>query len=276
MRKNIKQVLSSSIIILSVMFGFVVYAEETKTSEQPVACTMDAKICPDGTSVGRSLPNCEFVCPGENTPRDINTNKNKIAERKVQLEQIIQSIKEKRTLFKLNMEVSKEQAKLKIEEMKTSLRLNLSKIKDEGKKISIEKIVSLVQSINTKTTDIFSKKIDQIENVLISIESRISKAEDKGLDVSSVKIEVTKSEQAIEEVRGFISIQSEKVYEVSITSESTLKTEMKNLRDSFSKDIKALISEVKFVRETVKNTATMLAQIPKIDEVETNNNIVNN
>jgi len=31
-----------------------------------VACTMEAKICPDGTAVGRSGPNCEFApCPGE-------------------------------------------------------------------------------------------------------------------------------------------------------------------------------------------------------------------
>ena len=29
-----------------------------------VACTMEAKICPDGTAVGRSGPNCEFTpCP---------------------------------------------------------------------------------------------------------------------------------------------------------------------------------------------------------------------
>ncbi len=30
----------------------------------PVACTMDAKICPDGSAVGRTAPNCEFAaCP---------------------------------------------------------------------------------------------------------------------------------------------------------------------------------------------------------------------
>ena len=29
-----------------------------------VMCTMDAKLCPDGSSVGRSGPNCEFApCP---------------------------------------------------------------------------------------------------------------------------------------------------------------------------------------------------------------------
>jgi len=30
-----------------------------------IACTMEAKLCPDGTAVGRSGPNCEFTpCPG--------------------------------------------------------------------------------------------------------------------------------------------------------------------------------------------------------------------
>ena len=30
---------------------------------EPVACTMDALQCSDGSYVGRSGPNCEFVCP---------------------------------------------------------------------------------------------------------------------------------------------------------------------------------------------------------------------
>lgn len=36
----------------------------TSTTPQPVACTMEAKICPDGSAVGRSGPRCEFTpCP---------------------------------------------------------------------------------------------------------------------------------------------------------------------------------------------------------------------
>lgn len=35
-----------------------------------VVCTMDAKLCPDGSSVGRTGPNCEFAaCPaGQDAP----------------------------------------------------------------------------------------------------------------------------------------------------------------------------------------------------------------
>jgi hypothetical protein len=33
-----------------------------------VVCTMDAKLCPDGSYVGRIPPNCEFAaCPGSTT-----------------------------------------------------------------------------------------------------------------------------------------------------------------------------------------------------------------
>lgn len=35
-------------------------------SADPKACTQEAKICPDGSAVGRTGPNCEFApCPGE-------------------------------------------------------------------------------------------------------------------------------------------------------------------------------------------------------------------
>lgn len=34
--------------------------------DENIACTMDAKLCPDGSYVGRIPPTCEFApCPGE-------------------------------------------------------------------------------------------------------------------------------------------------------------------------------------------------------------------
>gem|GEM_PF-1705763 len=40
-----------------------------------VACTEEAKLCPDGSSVGRTGPNCAFAnCPAANTNTAVNTN----------------------------------------------------------------------------------------------------------------------------------------------------------------------------------------------------------
>lgn len=44
---------------------------EEETDDDFVACTMDAMQCPDGSFVGRSGPNCEFVCPSEPAPAGI-------------------------------------------------------------------------------------------------------------------------------------------------------------------------------------------------------------
>ena len=47
------------LIIFSIAFLF-------GCEQKPVACTEDARVCPDGSSVGRVAPDCEFEpCPGE-------------------------------------------------------------------------------------------------------------------------------------------------------------------------------------------------------------------
>ena len=46
------------------MFSHASYTPPVASSTDPVACTMEAKLCPDGSYVGRSGPNCEFAaCP---------------------------------------------------------------------------------------------------------------------------------------------------------------------------------------------------------------------
>jgi hypothetical protein len=53
-------------IIGVVIMGAVYFAYTSRTPHDNVqkACTMEAKLCPDGSAVGRSGPNCEFApCP---------------------------------------------------------------------------------------------------------------------------------------------------------------------------------------------------------------------
>ena len=53
------------VILFLVIVGlsvFLIFEEQPKK----IACTEEAKICPDGSAVGRTGPNCEFApCPGE-------------------------------------------------------------------------------------------------------------------------------------------------------------------------------------------------------------------
>jgi hypothetical protein len=61
-----KKTLIILIILLVILTGIWFGLKFLIGGEEPVACTMDAKQCPDGSYVGRVAPNCEFApCPGE-------------------------------------------------------------------------------------------------------------------------------------------------------------------------------------------------------------------
>ena len=60
-------------IVIAALGGLVLaligfYAFKMQKPQGGVACTLEAKLCPDGSAVGRTGPNCEFApCPSTNT-----------------------------------------------------------------------------------------------------------------------------------------------------------------------------------------------------------------
>lgn len=75
MGKNKKVILGAVAVILLIAIGAWWFFADESNKEEPAACTMDAKICADGSSVGRVPPQCDFApCPKEDliqveTPR---------------------------------------------------------------------------------------------------------------------------------------------------------------------------------------------------------------
>ncbi len=58
-----------TIVVLCGVFVWVAFNKSWLPKEMPIACTMDAMICPDGSAVGRTGPNCEFApCAKVETP----------------------------------------------------------------------------------------------------------------------------------------------------------------------------------------------------------------
>ncbi|MDO8408408.1 MAG: hypothetical protein Q7S95_04275 [bacterium] len=68
---SIKSLLFGLLIILIVGIGGFVYRNAVEHPSRPIACPLDAKVCPDGSAVGRSGPSCEFTsCPYSALPQD--------------------------------------------------------------------------------------------------------------------------------------------------------------------------------------------------------------
>jgi hypothetical protein len=70
-------------------------AEFAPAQPKPVACTMEAKMCPDGSYVGRTGPNCEFeacpINPNDTTSKEVVSTM-KIGENKNILDMSITAI----------------------------------------------------------------------------------------------------------------------------------------------------------------------------------------
>jgi len=235
--KNNKKYIGVFIIILSLMISGVALAEENTVSS-----VMD-------TIKGKN---------GE--VKKVNS------EYKVKIGNIIKEAQKEREEFKKNAELNKEEVKQKILLLKEEYKIELAKIKDESKKTSAEKIIESLQELNTRLTNQLSEKVDQIENVLISIESRASKTEEKGADISAVNTSIEKAKTAIATARKAISDQTKKVYsKINITDDQSLKTEIIGLRDTFKNDIKTVRNTVVAAHMAVKEAATTLAQIPGVN-----------
>jgi hypothetical protein len=52
------------IVLIIIVVGGIYWGWTYYQQPKPVVCTQDAKVCPDGSSVGRVLPDCDFKeCP---------------------------------------------------------------------------------------------------------------------------------------------------------------------------------------------------------------------
>lgn len=72
MQKDLQLVLLIIVlIVLAWLISLLEISRQKELAPQPeesVFCTMDAKMCPDGSYVGRIPPECNFApCPGEIT-----------------------------------------------------------------------------------------------------------------------------------------------------------------------------------------------------------------
>lgn len=67
------------IVLVLIIAGLFLYSKEAKAPApggdgEQVFCTADAKICPDGSAVGRIPPSCEFAaCPAPVVPENMAT-----------------------------------------------------------------------------------------------------------------------------------------------------------------------------------------------------------
>jgi len=184
-------------------------------------------------------------------------------------EEFKQAQEQKKEEFKIRVEEAREKAKQEIEKKREELKTRLEKIKNENKKRIVERVAQQVDELNERMVKHFSEVLDKLEKTLVNIKSRIDKAKARGLDTASAEALIGSAEDAIAGARAAIEAQSAKTYTPEISGEEMkLKVEVGQARQVLHNDISSVREKVRVAYEAVRNIATALVQIPKVDEDE--------
>lgn len=185
---------------------------------------------------------------------------------------LIKGIQEKRELFKEELELKRELKASTSIAIKNKFKESLEKIKDENKKIRVESVANNINELNTKLTTRSTENINKIEEVLISIESRVDKETINDANITNVRSLITTAETAITEARTAITAQVAKTYPVTIVNESTVKTSLQTTRDLLKKDIEGVNLKIKSAREATRKAAAALKVVSKTNTSTSTNN----
>jgi len=185
-------------------------------------------------------------------------------------EELKKIMEENQVEFQNQIKQKREEIKTRIEAFQEKLKTRLrERIKNEQKQKIVERVYKRINELNERITKHYLDVLDKLEKILERIETRAAKAKLNGLDISSVETAISQAKTEINNAREAVRVQSEKVYQApEITSETNLKTDVGKLRQELHSDLKVVEKVVKDARKAVHEAAILLAQIPKVDNLE--------
>ena len=217
----------------------------------------------------RQNTNQDIINARQNAKEEIMQARIETAEQiRQKRDELKTAIEQKRAEFKNQIEAKKAELKTAIEIKRQALKERLKVIKDERKKQVVERIDNRLDALNERITNHFSEVLERLEKVLINIGSRADKAFVSGIDVSAVRTAITDAQSAISASRSAIATQAGKIYKITITTETGLRQDVGKARQGLHDDLLKVRDIVFASREAVKKAAIILAQIPKINEIE--------
>lgn len=237
-----KKIILNSLLALLVFGGgataFAISDDSVSSSTTGVACTQEARQCPDGSFVGRTGPRCEFAkCPGDQRPKSALEIKREAQEKeKMQARLASSSVK--------RIEEREEERSELREKMEARLASSSAKREEKREEVK-ERVENRIASTSAyrlerkfeKIARNYLKEVVRLEQILGRVVTRIEK-------VKSLGGNTVEADKYLEEARTNLS-EARKTYDV-------LKTIATNA-DNNATTTKEMINSMKNSGKTVEN-----------------------
>lgn len=151
----------------------------------------------------------------------------------------------------------------KTKALRDEYKAKLATIKDERKKTIVEKIDGSLANVNKRRTDEMSENLTKMSSILERISSKAATLKGQGKDTANLDTSITNAKTAITSAQDAVTAQAAKEYVITITSESTLKTDVSPVVLQFKTDIKSVHDKVVEARKAVVDAAKQLGLLIK-------------
>ena len=281
----------STISVIGLIFAFSVFAQNysapgfAQNSRMPAStagsdeCLGGAVGCPPDATLKNKMRDTKQDMQQDrkdirnNMKADVKTIREKPREEIKEIrENKKEEIKEMKEEFKERVKEKREELKDRIEVKREELKEQLKKIKDERKKQVVEKIDKRLDELNERMVNHFMNILDRLEDVLTRISERADKFEDRGINVSSVRVAIDTAQKAINNARTAVEAQADKTYKVEIDVEDRLRADVGKARQALHADLAVVRKLIGDTKNAVHDAARTLAQTVKTNKPSVSSN----
>ncbi len=143
----------------------------------------------------------------------------------------------------------------------TAFRQKLSTLRDAKKKAQTERINTTLNDVNTKRTNTLLSYINRLTDILTKVQTRTTEARASGKDTSKVDAAIAKAQADIATAKSAILAQAGKQYTATISSETSLKSDMGQAMSQLQADVGSVKDLVTAAHKSVSDAIQTLASV---------------
>lgn len=166
-----------------------------------------------------------------------------------------EKIRENRKEIKTErMEIRADRKETRIENReaaKTLFKQKLAAFKDKVKAERVDRISSLFTTINANRTSQMQKDLEKMTTILTKIQTHLEDFQKQGKDTSTIETARSEAQAAVTSATEAVKAQAAKEYTITVSSESTVKSDVATVRNTMESDVKAVREQVVAARKKV-------------------------
>lgn len=168
-----------------------------------------------------------------------------------------QNLEERKANTQARIDDKKEMVREKVATREAALKAKLARFRDKTKANVVERINNNLLTVNKNMSERMLKHLDKMTDILNRAENKLATSTG---EKTAAQNSITDARSKVSTARTAVVAQQNKEYTVEVTSEATVKNDVKVMRDLLHTDLKLVHDLVVVARQSVSTAVNAVAR----------------